>query len=386
MAVCSVNESLGAEYLYLALGRGLRDGNVPLVRRCIEALASVGDPRPPKDNTLVASLAYPDKYVRIEAALALVTLSPAGNLGGAPEAARVLAAGLGARTRPRVAILTEDEALYQRLGGAVEAADMVVEAHRNSANVAQRVKELASPVSLLVIDARVEGPRTAAFVKSLRDDARTAKLPVILLASPNEVETLRADTLHIAAAVFSLTADAAAVKAEIVNSAASSAAPGADDVRDNVELVQQILRLLAELPPATNYPTQDLAVVAAGFLRNQPDEMRILALRAIANLPHPSLRDMVYEIYIAAGEPAGVRHEAGAAFQKLLVLNPRMDAQQLAALRSLTSDADEQIRMNAIHALAIASIPQGEREASLQEVAAKLFPAPSAPAALPTTP
>lgn len=297
-----------------------------------------------------------------------------------------MAAGLGARTRPRVAVLTEDEALYRRLVRTVEAADMVVEAHRDSADVAQRVKELGSPVSLLVIDARVEGPRTAAFVKSLREDARSAKLPVILLAPPNEVETLRADTLHIAAAVFSLTEDAAAVKAEIVNSAASSAAPSADDIRDNVELVRRILQALAELPPVTNYPTQDLAVVAAGFLRNQPDEMRILALRAIANLPQPSLRDMVYEIYLAAGEPVGVRHEAGAALQKLLVVNPQMDAQQLAALRSLTSDADEQIRMNATHALAIASIPQGEREAGLQEVTAKLFPAPSTPAAQATTP
>jgi len=381
LAVRVVNEAVGAEYLYMALGRGLKDSNVPLARSCIEALASIGDPRPPRDNTLVTALAYPDKYVRIQAALALVTLSPAGNLGGATEAVRVMAAGLGARIRPRVAILTADGALYQRLGRVVEAADMVAEAQRDSAKAAQRVKELASPVSVLVIDARVEGPRAAAFVKSLRGDAKSAKLPIILLAAPNEVETLRADTISKVAAVLPLTADAAAVRTEIVNAAGSSGAPGAEDVRDNVELVRQILKALALLPPVTNYPTQDLTGVAAGFLRNQPDEIRILALRAIANLPQAGVRDMVYEIYAGAREPVAVRREAGAALQKLLVLHPRMEAREIAVLRSLTSDADEQIRMHATHALAIASIPQGEREASLQDIVTKLFPAPSAAAA-----
>ncbi len=60
-AIQTANESLGAEYLCLALGRALQDSNQPLARRCVEALASVGDPRPPRDNTLVAAMTYPDK-------------------------------------------------------------------------------------------------------------------------------------------------------------------------------------------------------------------------------------------------------------------------------------------------------------------------------------
>ena len=106
----------------------------------------------------------------------------------------------------------------------------------------------------------------------------------------------------------------------------------------------------------------------------------ILALRAIGNLPQPALRDLVFEIFVSSSEPVEVRREAGAALQKLLVVNPRISPQQQAQLRSLTQDADELLRTCAIHGLALASIPQGEREAALIEAAAPpAAPAPAAP-------
>ncbi len=140
-AVKTANESLGAEYLYLALGRALQDSNQPLARRCVEALASVGDPRPPRDNTLVAAMTYPDKFVRIEAALALVQLSPMGELGGADETVRVMAAALGAPVRPRAAILTADADLFQRLAKAVHEADLVFEMQKQTGDAVRRAKE-----------------------------------------------------------------------------------------------------------------------------------------------------------------------------------------------------------------------------------------------------
>ena len=102
-------------------------------------------------------MTYPDKFVRIEAALALVQLSPTGELGGTEETVRVMAAALGAPVRPRVAILTADADLFQRLAKAIQGADMVFEMQKRTGNAVQRVKELASPLSVLVIDARVEG-------------------------------------------------------------------------------------------------------------------------------------------------------------------------------------------------------------------------------------
>jgi hypothetical protein len=379
--VKTANEVLGAEYLYLALGRALKDSNQPLARRCIEALASVGDPRPPRENTLVSAMTYPDKFVRIEAALALVQLSPMGELGGIDETVRVMAAALGAPVRPRVAILTGDADLFQRMAKAMQGADLVFEMQKAPGDVVRRAKDPASPLSVLVIDARVEGDKTIAMVDSLHADVRSSKLPIILLAASDEVEKLRADGKGRIAGVMALNADPAQVKVAIANAADSSRGSIAtEDVRENVVLVRRILQAAAVLPPATRYPTQDLSIATAGFLTNQPNDMRILALRAISNLPQAMLRDLVFETFAASSEPVEVRREAGVTLQKLLVVNPRISPQQQAQLRSLTKDADELLRTCAIHGLALASIPQEEREAALIEAATTpAAPAPAAP-------
>jgi ActR/RegA family two-component response regulator len=380
----ATNESLGAEYLYAALGRALKDSDQPLARRCIEALASVGDPRPPRENTLISALTYPDKFVRIEAALALVQLSPMGELGGTDETARVMAASLGATVRPRAALLTDDNDLFQRLAMAIQGADLVLEMHKKTENVVQLAKETASPLSVLVIDTRVEGgDKTIALVDTLRADARSSRLPIILLAPPGDVEKLRAAGQNQIAGVFPLNADPAQVKIAIANAASSSpGASAAQDVRQNVMLVRRILHALATLLPATKYPTRDLSIAAAGFLTNQPSEMRILALQAVGNLPHPALRDPVFEIFVSSSEPIEVRREAGAALQKLLVVNRSITPSQQAQLRSLTRETDELLRVYAIHGLALAAIPQGAREAALIEAAAPTAaPAATAPAA-----
>jgi hypothetical protein len=388
----AANEAFGAEYFYLALGRALKDSNQPLARRCVEALASIGDPRPPRDNTLVSAMTYPDKFVRIEAALALLQLSPTGQMGGTDETVRVMAAALGAPVRPRVAVLTSDAELFQRLAKATQGADLVFEMQNATGDVMRRAKEPASPLSVLVIDARVEGDKTIAVVDSLRADARSSRLPIILLAAPGEIEKLRADGKGRIAGAMALTADPAQVKVAIANAAASShGAIAAEDVRENVELVSRILKAVAVLPPATRYPTQDLSIATAGFLRNQPNDVRILALRAIGNLPQPMLRDPVFEIFASSSEPVEVRREAGLALQKLLAVNPHINAQQQAQLRSLTQDADELLRTCAIHGLALASIPQEEREAALIEAsmtppATPMAPAAAAAPAAPATP
>ena len=384
-AVKTANEALGAEYLYLALGRALQDSNQPLARHCVEALASIGDPRPPSENTLVRAMTYPDKFVRIEAALALLQLSPMGELGGTEETVRVIAAALGTPVRPRAAILTGDADLFQRLAKAVRGADLVCEMQKTTGEAVRRAKEPAAPLSVLVIDARVESDKTFAVVDSLRADVRSSKLPILLLTDSADVEKLQAQGKGRVAGVMALKADPEQVKVAIANAAESArGAIAAEDVRENLTLVRRILRAVAMLPPTTRYPKQDLSVAAAGFLRNQPDDMRVLALRAVANLPQPALRDLVFDTFAASSEPARVRRAAGTTLQKLLVVNPRISPQQQAQLRSLVNDADEVLRTCAIHSLALASIPQGEREAALIEAAATLA-APAAPVA-PTTP
>ena len=105
-----------------------------------------------------------------------------------------------------------------------------------------------------------------------------------------------------------------------------------------------------------------LAGAAAIVLHDYPDDIRVLALDVIANLPDPALRDSVWAVYTDEEEAVEVRQHAGAALQQILLAKADMTLAQRDQLRKMTSDPDSILSAQAVHALAIAAIPQEERE------------------------
>ena len=193
-------------------------------------------------------------------------------------------------------------------------------------------------------------------------------MPVILLAPKETAPRLRSATGDDVVAVLPLPLDEAALKTALT-SAVSAAAPAevAEDMRENVKLLRRVLVTAGELPAATRYPAHLLAEASARLLQGYPDEIRILALAVIENVPQADLRDKVYEPFIAADQPATVRQKAGAAFLRCLVLKPALEKDQLAALRKLAKDEDATLASQSRHALAIATVPQEDRQTHLIE-------------------
>jgi len=368
--VHSINESLGTPYLYGALARALNDGDTALARRCVEALRNVGDSRVPRGTDyLVAALSYPDKLVRVSAAETLMRLHPAGDLPAAVEVARVTAAGLGVRPMETIVVLTGSDPFYAKLARLLAEWKFIPERRAEATEALNRLKAGIPPASLLVLDARTEGIATETFLTSLRRDAQTERLPVVVLAPPEQMERLQ-DRCGKMATVLSLEAEPPTIKAALDAALAAQPPPGGTDVRENADLVRRVLSTLAALPPGTRYPVQSLGLAAGGLINGYPDDIRILALRATANLGSVGMKDAVYGVYADADQPLEVRREAGAALVRLLTASPDLEPDQRARLREMGSDPDPVLRAQAWHALAIASVPPAERVEALRRVAA----------------
>ncbi len=368
-AVHVINESLGANYLYVALGKALRDHNTSLARRCVAALRNVGDPRLPKGgSSLVAALGYPDKLVRATAAETLMRLRPRGDLGAANEIVRVLAAGLGVRALERVVVLTEEDELYRRLAGELRQWKKLPQRRKDPAEALKRIKEMISPANLLVIDARREGVSASGLVNAVRQDVRVAKLPIIMLASADGLEGVQKTCGAMVSAVLPLDHEPATLKAAVESALSADISPGADDVRDNLELLRRILHVVTALPPGNKYPTAVLGTAAGSLIEGYPTDVRVLALKAVGNLAVADLKDAVYDIYADGREHLEVRRQAGATLLNLLVVSPDLEAGQRGLLRTMTADTDATLRVQARHALAIASISQAERVSNLRSM------------------
>ena len=366
-AVQITNESLGADYLYRALGRALREKNAKLVSRCIEALRRVADPRPTKGrNALIAALAYPNSIVRVTAAEALMQISPTAELGGAGEVINVVATSLGAPAHHNVAVVTGDKALYDRVAGQLSSWNTLPKQYRSSSTALGKAKSTMYNVYMLVIDTRVDGDGTRVFVNEVRRDSRTAALPIVLLAEPKKIEQFKKSCRGKVLAVLPLKAPAEDLRTAVQIALGAQTTPAAgDDIRKNEELLRRILRAVAALPAGTGYPIQTLASPLATLLKGYPDDIRVLALEVLDRLDDSTLRETLYGMFVNTQEPLAVRRRAGAAFVRLLVLKPHLESDQVAALRGMMSDATEEIRSCAVRALAIADLSQSDREAYL---------------------
>jgi len=370
--VHGINESLGAAYLYPALSRALDDGNTALALRCVEALRNIGDSRAPEgENSLISALAYPDKLVRAMAAETLIHVSPLGELGGCEEVVSVLAAGMGASAREIIVILTGDARLAAELTDEITSWNMVPKLYADAATVLGRIKAGVPPTNLLMLDARIRGISLPVIIQSIRHDARSAELPVIVLAAQPNVEKLQSLYGNVVTAIIPIPPESGAL-ATARESALSSAREtlSAADIRENAELLRRVLQTAASLPPETGYEASILATSASNLLRNYPDDIRILALETIEALPVPMLCDRVYSVFTNVDEPLAVRQAAGEALLQILVTGAELSKPRRTALREMTAHADPDLRLHAVHALAIASAPQAERQAYLSSVGA----------------
>jgi CheY-like chemotaxis protein len=368
----AVNEALGAAAIYLSLDRALTDGNIDLARLDVEALRRINDPRMPTVNSLVTALDFPDKVVRVSAAETLMHLNPLGELDGAEKAVAVLAAGLGAPVRQRILILSEDEGLWRHWSETLRDAGMEPLGYQDLTEAARRVKEGVPRISAVIADTRMDGVLVVA--RSLGDDARSSDVPVVLVSPTAEMENMRNELGAGIVAILPDNAETEAMLKTVSSAALAASSLATEDIREDLALVKRVLATLAALPGNSAYPASGLAKPAAGLLPGMDNEVRTLALRAIANLPDPSLLDTVYGIFANTEEGDALREEAGRAFLSTLVIAPELTQEQRTTLLNMSADGESVLRWQAVHALSIADLPLADRESRLPELGLTVRP------------
>jgi hypothetical protein len=380
------NESFGARYLYLSLGRALRDRNEDLAIQCIDSLRNIGDPRLPTDeNTLVSALDFPNKFVRAKAAETLMRLYPAGDLAAADAVMATAASALGALTRARLLLLTADDKLLSDVRQVAEGLNMVVETRKEQVDALHRIKSMVPPISVFLIDTRLKGITAVAVVDSVRREGGLAKLPMFLFTPKEDVAKVAAESKGKVPAVCAIPVDPAEVQQFLKAAAAAAGTPAVGDITENLDILSRMLAALKALPPGTRYPVRELTPAIVRLTTGFPADVRRLALQALAGQPDPAARDAAYAVFINAKDPLEVRRDAGAALLRILPLRPAVAEDQVAAFRKATTDPDAEVAGLANRMLAVASIPQAQREAAMLGLPAPEAAAPKKPAATPTT-
>lgn len=370
--VHAVVEALGSEVIYLSLQRALNDGNAALARLDIEALRRIGDSRPPQANSLVAALEFPDKSVRVPAAEALMHLSPTGELGGTETSVAVIGGGLGAPVRRRIVIMSQDERLLVNWSEALRSEGMEPLPYTDLTEASIRIKEGVPPVSAVIADNRMKG--TLVLARSFRLDSRADKIPVVLVGLPQDMETLREELGGGIIAVIPENIELPQMVQTVSSGALEAQTLASQDIRDNLNMVKRLLTTLATLPDNTSYPASELSVMIADLLRGMDEEVRLLALQAIANLPDAKLLDMIFGIFTDGNQSDAIREAAGDTLLSILEVDAKASDEQKAVLVQMSRDGGSILRWQAIHALSLADLPLADRESRLMELGLPVQP------------
>ncbi len=173
----------------LTLARGVKDRDAAVALGAVtaldgiasaEALLGTEDAR----RTVLQALGFPDIRVRINAALTLARTRPPRDFPGAMQVVPVLASALDLRSRPTVVIVDPNTDSRRLLEEFARRAKARVIAAARFAEAANRAREEATNVDLVVLASDMDGPNVSSALQELRKDRLLELAPVIIAAKP----------------------------------------------------------------------------------------------------------------------------------------------------------------------------------------------------------
>jgi hypothetical protein len=130
---------------------------------------------------LVQALEFPDRVVRIRAALALANAVPKSGFAGSTLVVPVLAGALAGTTGDRYVVIDPDTDNQKRIAGELrDEADQVI-AEDNFGKALDRTRREFDGVSGFVLSTDSTAPGAGAAVQALQEEFVYARVPVILL-------------------------------------------------------------------------------------------------------------------------------------------------------------------------------------------------------------
>jgi hypothetical protein len=242
----------GPDVSQRVLARAVDAKDTPLARRAlaavertagVTALASGPNGRTP----LVEALAYPNRRVQYEAALAIAAAQPNAEFPGADRVVPTLAGSVRGATQQFAAVVAADTEQYQIIRGVLQKLGYTVMPQgRALADLAAPIAE--SPAVDLLVAAGLNAERSAAAVDEVRGTPKTAATPVVLLTGTDAYFELRQryeGIPGVAVRQLGLTADNLTATVNDLVNAYSGGAISPDEARDYTRRALAALRDVA---------------------------------------------------------------------------------------------------------------------------------------------
>ncbi|HET6205062.1 MAG TPA: HEAT repeat domain-containing protein [Planctomycetota bacterium] len=362
-----------------AAGPSNLDGALQLARRekegavaqaLIEAMGSAGAP----SQAVLEALGDEDKRVRYAAAIALGGAMPNGGVAGLEAVPGVLAAAVAEDVARIVHLIDENASRRKATVQALEKAGFFVVASEGGASGLARVRRFPG-VDLIVLSASLANGKgdfstTNMVIHDLKEDFRTAKTPILVLADAAKAERAKelfgSKVQQVVSAVDAPTAKEA-----------SAGGMNADRERAN-SFAKAAAHVLAHLSPA-NY---DLAGAAGTVAAGLPTKMKEVVLPALHFLGAAGGGESVGACSTVLADPQRTPEERVASAHALGRLFSRgvADPGAVDKLKAALKDPDLGVRTAAAGALGRANLTGGDRAAILVETRADLKAGEAKPA------
>jgi DNA-binding response OmpR family regulator len=350
----------GAEALDSALMGAVQDGDLTAAVALAQALGDVATQ--PTDG-LRAAVRSRDPALRARAAVALGRIALGSPAQASPEVIQALGEAAGRRVVRIAFVVDADAARAQRIASALESKGVSVSVWDGGAKALATLRRVPG-VDLLVVSEALPDITLHQVIRDVRDQARTAAIPIVVLAKDEEqAKELYGDTVQ--GFVVADTVDGESSLAAI--DAALEQEMGGDRARANA-LSQEACEVLADL--AASGADVSPAVDALGAaLSERPDEVAIPAARALGAAGRTAHAAPLVAVVADTARSDAARVAAGQALASIFGRDGQAGAEAEQALRSVVqSDASLDVRRAAATALGSMPLSADQRAELLRAV------------------
>jgi CheY-like chemotaxis protein len=351
-AVKDLLTSVNPELVTLVLERALREHRLAVIlgaTRALGELAEVRAARPSSQEApaLVRALNYPDRRVQLAAADSLLRIPGSAAAGASARVVDILRRAVGTDSVAKILIGDANADRANRLASAVKQAGFFpVIAHTGREGM-QRLTQ-AADIDALWIDATLPDPQLAYLLAELRADADVGRLPVIVAAAPDRVESLRRSTQRYSNVwVTQATEGAETLKLTLssrITEASGKALSEAERNDHAAKAIEWLARLgRGEVPGYDIRPAEDAILKAL-----RVKELASLAVEAAGRLPGRSAQRELANLVLDDGAAEAVRSAAAVELCRHIQQNGlALNAEQVKGLEGLFGTvADAKLKAN----------------------------------------
>ncbi len=360
-------QSAGAEYCQRALARALKDGDPAVALGAIAALRKTAGPAslfsgehaaPP----LAQALSFPNRMVRIQAALALGFAQPAEIFKDYQNLMPVLGETLNLHAGMRDALIVDpDSGSANVIAGALRDEGYAVIVTNELLSGLQQAREQTPGIDVIFLASDVSNPDLAGALESLRGEFRFAATPVVIITKEAQQGRVR----DLVRADHRLGETHPGDEAEEINEVVAqvSGAVGAESITADrgVALAKEAVEVLRLFAAGNNplFSPAELEVALLNALSTEDDELRIAVANVLAHIHSGGAQNAVALIALdtETAEPMRVAMFgalAEAAKRNGALLDP---AHVDALIKIAESDENMVIRTAASQALGALNLP-----------------------------